>query len=186
MKITVGVSNRHVHLRKEDCDILFGKDYELTHYADLKQPGQYASGEFVILKTPKSTIEKVRVLGPFRNYSQVEISQTDSYKLGLKPPVRDSGEIENSEKITLIGPKGEIEIEGCIIARRHLHINKEEKELYNLPDVVKIKVLGERGGMLDNVFVKVADPAFLELHLDTDEANGLGIKNGNEVEIIID
>ena len=183
MKVTVGISNRHVHLKKEDCDILFGSGFELENISDLKQPGQFAAKQVVTLKTDKGTIENVRVLGPFRPATQVEISRTDAYKLGLNPPVRDSGDLEGSEKITLIGPMGEVEVIGCILPRRHIHISSSDKEKYNFPDVVSVKYDGVRGGVFDNVAVKVADPSYFELHLDTDEANAFNIKNEDEVVI---
>ena len=183
MKVSVGISNRHVHLKKEDADILFGNGFELEEISPLKQPGQYASKQVVTLKTDKGTIENVRVLGPFRSYSQVEISKTDAYKLGLNPPIRDSGDLNNSEKITLVGPMGEVENIDCIIARRHIHISSSDKEKHNLPDVVRVRFDDVKGGTLDNVVVKVADPSYFELHLDTDEANAFNIKNEDEVVI---
>ena len=128
MKVTVGVSNHHVHLKQSDLDILFG--CELTKKSDLKQPGQFASFEVVTIKTDKSEINNVRVLGPVRNYTQIEISKTDAYKLGLNPPVRSSGNLDNSEIVTLIGPNGSIKTDGCIIADRHIHITYEDKEKY--------------------------------------------------------
>ena len=124
MKVTIGVSNRHVHLKEEHLYELFGDDYKLEKRNDLTQPGQFASTALVSLKTSKGILENVRVLGPLRNYTQVEISKTDAYKLGVNPPVRNSGDLDNSESITIIGPRGEITIEeGCIIATRHIFLN---------------------------------------------------------------
>ena len=184
MKVKVGISNRHIHLKQADCDILFGKGFELENFADLKQIGQFAAKQVLTLKTNKGTIENVRIIGPVRNYSQVEISRTDAYKLGLNPPIRDAGDLNESEKITLVGPCGEVEIVGCIIARRHIHITKEDKEKYNLPDTVKVEYDGVRGGVFDNVFVKVSDASYFELHIDTDEANAFDLKNDDELKII--
>ena len=181
MKLKVGVSNRHVHLKQSDLDILFGQ--ELTKQKDLTQPGQFASCEFVTIKTAKSEINNVRVLGPVRDYTQIEISKTDAYKLGLNPPVRSSGHLENSEVVTLIGPKGSITTNGCIIADRHIHITYVDKEKYNFPDKVKIKIAGEKPGIIE-VNIKPSTEAFLELHLDTDDANAFLLKNGDEVEIL--
>lgn len=186
MKIPVGVSNRHVHLTRESVDILFGKDYELTKRNDLTQPGQFACEETLIIKTNKSQIEKVRILGPIRNYNQVEISKTDAYSLGLNPPVRNSGDVKNSEVVTLIGPKGEIEIEGCIIASRHIHITEEEAKKLNFEEdkIVSVKVDTIKGGILNDVHIKIFKEAYFELHLDTDDANAHFLKQNDYVEII--
>lgn len=173
-EINIGISNRHVHLKREDLDILFGKGYELTCFRPLSQPGQYACNEKVTIKTEKNKIDNVRVLGPVRNYTQVEISKTDSFVLGLNPPVRDSGDIDNSESITIVGPNGEVTIkEGCIIATRHIHATAEDVERLGIVGVDKVDVVlpGDKGGILYNVSIKV-DPSFsLEMHLDTDDGN---------------
>lgn len=187
MKVSIGVSNRHVHLKEKDLEILFGKDYNLEVDKEMSQPGQYASTSFVDLKTEKNTIKHVRVVGPLRDYTQVEISKTDSYFLGLNPPVRDSGDLKGSESITLIGPKGEFKIvEGCIIADRHIHITPKQMELYNLigKETVNVKLYGDKGGIITNVHLKVQDEAYFELHLDTDDANAHLIKQGDIGEII--
>lgn len=186
MKIKVGVSNRHVHLTKEVKDILFGDVYELTKKNDLSQKGEYACNETVTLKTEKSIIENVKIIGPIRNYTQVEITKTDSYKLGIKPPVRMSGDLDNSENITLIGPKGEYYLEsGTIIAERHIHMSTLEAEKYNYSnnDKVNIKIDGDKPGILSNVIIKTNDNYSLELHLDTDDANAFLLSNGDEVEM---
>ena len=186
MKVSIGVSNRHVHLTRENLKKLFGDDYKLEKKKELTQPGQFASTALVTLKTEKDIIENVRVLGPVRNYTQVEISRTDAYKLGLNPPVRNSGDLSDSEKIVIVGPKGEVETDGCIIATRHIHILKEQMSLYNLEGKEKVNVLipGEKGGIISNVYLKVADESFFELHLDTDDANAHLVKNGDIAEII--
>lgn len=188
MKVSVGVSNRHVHLKKTDLEKLFGKGYELENIGDLNQPGQFKSSSLVTIKTKKSEINKVRVLGPIRDYTQIEISKTDSYKLGLNPPVRNSGDLSDSEKIIIVGPKGEIETDGCIIATRHIHILKEQMKLYNLVGKEKVNVLipGEKGGIISDVYLKVAPNSFFELHLDTDDANAHLLKSGDIVEILED
>jgi len=187
MKISIGVSNRHVHLTKEHLQILFGKNFELEKKNDLTQPGQYASTSLVTIKTEKSEIDKVRVLGPVRPYSQVEISKTDAYKLGLNPPVRNSGDLQGSSPVTIIGPNGSVELEeGCIIPTRHIHILPNQVSLYGLEgkDMVDVKINGEKGGILTNVFIKPSEEAFFELHLDTDDANAHLIKNGDIGEIL--
>jgi len=187
MKVSIGVSNRHVHLTEEDLKTLFGENYELEVDKEMTQPGQFASKAFVDLKTEKNTINHVRVVGPIREYTQVEISKTDSYFLGLNPPVRDSGDLDGSESITLVGPIGEIKIEkGCIIANRHIHITPKQLEMYNLKDkkVVDVKLDGEKGGIISDVHLKVQDEAFFELHLDTDDANAHLVKQGDIGEIL--
>ena len=187
MKITVGVSNRHVHLKREHLDILYGKDYELEIKKELTQPGQFASTAVVTLKTGKGILENVRILGPLRDYTQVEISKTDAYKLGLNPPIRNSGDLKLSESVTLIGPNGEVTIkEGCIIATRHIHLSLEHVKKYKLQgkETVSVKIKGEKGGIIDNVYLKVLPDSFFELHLDTDDANAHFLKNGDIVEII--
>ena len=187
MMVSIGVSNRHVHLTKEHLEILFGKGYELEKKNDLTQPGQFASTATLTLKTEKSEIPNVRVLGPVRDYTQVEISKTDSYKLGLNPPVRNSGDLKDSEKITLIGPNGTVNLDfGCIIATRHIHLTKEHIKAYNLEgkECVRVRLSGEKGAILDNVYLKVSDDAYFELHLDTDDANANLIKNKDIGEIL--
>lgn len=186
MKVQVGVSNRHIHLTEEHYRILFG-DKKIEIDRELNQPGQFASKDYVTLKTDKSTIEKVRLLGPCRDYTQVEISRTDAYKLGLNPPVRTSGDLEGSSPITLIGPNGTLELDsGCIIADRHIHVDDKIIKYYHLEglDEVSVLVPGEKGGILSHVHLKRSDEAYFELHLDTDDANGFMLKQGDIVEII--
>lgn len=188
MKVTIGISNRHVHLTQKDLEFLFGKGYELQKLKDIKQPGQFAATDTVTIKTDKSEIENVRILGPTREYSQVEISKTDAYTLGLNPPVRESGDIKNSESITIVGPKGELYLkEGCILATRHIHINPKQVKLYGLEGLDKVNVLieGQKGVVLKNVFIRISDPAYYEMHLDTDDANACLIKNGDIATILV-
>ncbi|OWZ83095.1 phosphate propanoyltransferase [Natranaerobius trueperi] len=188
-KVTAGVSNRHLHVSQEDLENLFGEGYELTPVKDLGQPGQYAAEETVTLKGPKGTIDRVRVLGPIRSKTQVELSRTDSFVLGINPPVRDSGDIEGSEGLTLIGPKGEVELEkGVILAKRHIHLHTSDAEKMDLQDkdLVKVDIEGERGVLFKEVLVRVKDSYAAEFHIDTDEANAAGVKNGDQVTIIKD
>ena len=187
MKVSIGVSNKHVHLTKEHLEVLFGKGYELEKKNDLTQPGQYASTALVTLKTAKAEINNVRVLGPIRPYTQVEISKTDAYKLGLNPPVRNSGDLKDSESITIVGPKGIVTVnEGCIIPTRHIHILPNQVKSYGLEgrEKVNVKLNGEKGGIITNVHLKISENAFFELHIDTDDANAHLIKNGDIGEII--
>lgn len=187
MEINIGISNRHVHLTREHVAILFGEGYELTKKNDLSQKGQYACNETVTIKTEKNELSRVRVLGPVRNYTQVEISKTDSFTLGLNPPVRESGDIKDSEKITIIGPNGEVSLEeGCIIATRHIHANPEDVKRLGLEDIdyVDVKLPGLKGGILHHVSIKV-DPSYtLELHLDTDDGNAHFVTKDTKATII--
>lgn len=186
--ISVGVSNRHIHLTRQDVETLFGKGYRLTPLKDLSQPGQYACKEQLTIVGPSlRPIEKVRVLGPERKASQVEISRTDAYLLKVRPPVRESGKIAGSAPITIIGPKGVVTLsEGCIIANRHIHMSPEDGARFGLKDndYVTVDAFGERRTRFFDVQVRV-DPNFrLEMHLDTDDANAAGLANGAKVAIV--
>lgn len=186
LKVPVGVSNRHVHLSAEDLAILFGEGHNLTPIKDLSQPGQFASDEVVSIIGPKGRIDKVRILGPVRKQTQVEISRTDSFVLGVKPPVRDSGDLKNSPGIIIEGPKGKVEIkEGVICAQRHLHLHPEEAEKLGLKDkeYISVRVEGERGLVFDHVFVRVHPQFAMDLHIDIDEANAAGLSTGDLVTI---
>lgn len=186
MKISIGVSGRHVHLKEEDYKVLFG-DEPLIKKVDLKQPHQFAATNTVTVVGPKNKIENVRVLGPLRSYTQVEVAKTDAFKLGVNPPIRKSGDVEGSEKIKLIGPKGELDLEyGCIIPTRHIHISKDQLETYGLKEdqLVNLYILGEKSTILKNVGLSVSDEAYFEAHLDTDDANACLIKNDDIVDII--
>lgn len=186
MKVVLGVSNRHVHLKKEHYQILFGADFEIENLKNLKQPGQFVTNYKVTIKTNKDKLENVTVIGDIREYTQIEISKTDAYKLGINPPVRASGDVLNSEVVTLIGPKGEVTTEGCIIADRHIHITPKQKEYYGFNDIDKVDILvkGVKGGIISNVAFKVSEDAYFELHLDTDDANSHLINNDDVLDII--
>lgn len=188
MSVKIGVSARHVHVTKDDLNILFGEGYKLTKKVDLSQPGQYACNEQVILKGPKGIIERVRILGPERGETQVEISKTDSFVLGINPPVRNSGDLKGAAKITIVGPCGEITKDAAIIATRHVHATMEDakKHGFEKKEFVKIMVKGEKGGILENVYVRISDNFSYEVHLDTDDANAFLIKNGDEAELIME
>ena len=184
--VPVGISNRHLHLSQQDLYTLFGAGYELTPLKDLSQTGQYAAEETVTLVTKKSSIQNVRILGPVRPETQVEISKTDAFALGIKPPVRDSGSIDNSESLVLIGPKGAAMLEkGVILALRHIHMNEEDAAGLGLKDkdTVSVKTSGERGVVFENVLVRVRKDFVLEMHIDTDEANAADLSNGQKVQI---
>ena len=186
MEVKVGVSARHIHLTQSDIDILFGENYELHKRNDLSQKGQYASEEKVIIRTKKGELE-LRVLGPTRAYTQAEISKTESYKLGINPPVRNSGDVEGSEKVTIIGPNGIIEDkECCIIADRHIQLSIDESIKYKLKDgeIVSVKVNGLKGGIMGNVHIRVAENFSCEMHIDTDDSNAFLVNNGDILEVI--
>lgn len=185
MKVLLGISNKHVHLSTEDYKILFG-DEPLNKVKDLIQPGQYASDKKVTVKTEKRAFEGLRVLGPLRSYTQVEVSKTDSFALGINPPIRNSGDLEGSATVTIVGPCGEVTKPCCIIANRHIHINPKEREELGLVgvDKVSVKVEGEKATVFDNVWLKEDESYVLELHLDTDDGNGALAKTGDYLEII--
>ena len=185
--VPVGISNRHVHLSSADLAALFGPGYQLTPIKPLTQPGQFASRETVTVVGPKGKIEKMRVLGPVRGQTQIEISITDSFTLGVKPVIRMSGKLKDSAGAKVIGPAGEITIpEGVIVAARHLHISARQAEVYGLKDgdIVGLRVPGERALIFENVVVRGGDGHELEVHMDVDEANAAKLKNGNILEII--
>lgn len=184
LEIPVGVSNRHIHLCREDMDILFGYGSTLTRFKAVKQPGQYAAEEVVTLRGPKGELSNVRVLGPLRNTTQVEISVADGFALGAKAPVRMSGDLLESPGIDIIGPKGRVvKHNGMIVAWRHIHISPQEAEQHGLRDGMEIDVKtdGPRGGVLSHVVVRVTADAVLEMHIDVEEANGFGLRNGDRV-----
>ena len=186
MKVLLGVSNRHIHLTEEDYKVLFG-DEPLGKVKDLVQPGQFASDKKVTLKTEKRSMDGVRLLGPFRNYTQVEISKTDSFAFGINPPIRNSGDLEGAAVITIVGPKGEVTKPCCIIANRHLHINPQQRQELGLVGVEKVnaKIVSEKGTIFEDVWIKESADYTLELHIDTDDGNGSLAKTGDEVEIFI-
>lgn len=185
--VTVGVSNRHIHLSQEHLEQLFGKGHELTPIKDLSQPGQFASKECVTLVGPRGVIEKVRVLGPVRARTQVEVLAADTFKLGVPQAIRLSGHLEGTPGITVVGPEGTVVLpEGVIVAARHIHMTPEDAARRGLHDgqVVSIKFGGERGGQLDEVVIRATRTGALDCHIDTEEANALHIKNGSVVEVV--
>lgn len=186
--VPVGVSNRHIHLSRGDLDTLFGEGYELTPIKELSQPGQYACKETLTIIGPSlRPIENVRVLGPVRRASQVEISVTDSYVLKVKPPVRESGNLKGSAPVTIIGPKGVVTLgEGCIIANRHIHMSEDDARAFGLKDFdrVTVDVFGTKRTRWFDVQVRVSPDFRLEMHVDTDDANAAGIGNGAKVKIV--
>jgi putative phosphotransacetylase len=186
--IISGVSARHLHLSQEHLEKLFGPGATLTCYKDLRQPGQFACEEKVSIVGPKGTFENVRVLGPVRKETQIEISLTDSLKLGLTPPVRDSGDVEGTPGVELIGPKGRVKLErGLMIAKRHIHMLPEDAEYYGVKDKDLVAVLCDTKGrkaVLMDVLVRVNPNYALEFHVDTDESNAVLLKTGDLVHIV--
>lgn len=183
----VGVSARHVHLSKEDLEILYGKGYELTKKKEL-MGGQYAADECVTIVGLKlRAIENVRILGPLRKQTQVEISATDAIKLGMKAPIRESGDIKGSAPITIVGPKGAVyKQEGCIIAKRHIHMSPADAKAAGVTNgqIVSVQVDNERGTTFNEVTIRVDESYTLEMHIDTDEANASSISTGNTITIL--
>ncbi|GAC43214.1 phosphate propanoyltransferase [Paenibacillus popilliae] len=188
MKIVpVGVSGRHIHLTQQDIETLFGAGYQLTEFKSLSQPGQFAANETVEVIGPKGSFKKVRILGPARPASQLEVSRTDAFTLGVNSPVRESGNIEGTPGIQLKGPTGEVELQqGVIVAARHIHFHTSDAEKWGIQDKAKLRVRvgGDRGVVFENVIARVHDNFALDMHIDTDEANAAGVKNGDTAEIV--
>lgn len=187
----MGVSARHIHLTDAHVELLFGPKAKLTILKPLHQPGEFASEQQVTLVSPSGrTLGPVRVLGPTRKASQVEIALTDCYALGLKklPPIRPSGDHTDTFGITLVGPHGAVTLtSGLIRANRHIHLHTSEAEALGLKnnDTVDVRVDGERPAILHGCQVR-AHPAFRsEMHLDTDDANAIGVKSGATVQILL-
>jgi len=186
MQIPVGISNRHLHLSPQDLAALFGSSYQLVSQKSLRQPGQYAACETVALIGPKGQIDGVRVLGPTRSKTQIEISQIDAVRLGITPPVRESGDLSGAADILIRGPLGEVVArESTILAWRHLHLHTNEALELGLTSghTISVAVQGNRALTFHNVIVRVNPQFKSELHVDTDEANACGLKNGDVIEI---
>lgn len=182
--VPVGISNRHIHLSQADLDQLFGAVYQLTPMKELSQPGQFACKETVTICGPKGAIEKVRVLGPVRKETQIEIVAGDCFKLGVKAPAKLSGDLAGTPGITVVGPKGSVQTaQGLIVAQRHIHMAPADAQAYGVQDgqIVKIRVGGLRGGIYDNVAIRVTTSSKLECHLDTEEANAMGVAGTVEI-----
>ncbi|WP_297597299.1 phosphate propanoyltransferase [uncultured Cetobacterium sp.] len=187
LTVPLGISNRHIHLKQEDTEILFGKGYELNKLKDLSQKGQFAAKEVVTVCGPKSVIEKVRILGPARKETQVEVSISDCLKLGIKGKVKMSGDICETPGITLVGPKGTVVLsKGIIVSQRHIHMDEKDAKRFGVSngEIVSIKIDGIRGGQYDNTCIRVDKNFTLECHLDTEEANALGVDSSSKVRII--
>lgn len=187
-KIPLGVSGRHIHLSKEHLEILFGEGYELTKFKDLSQPGQYACEEKVDVISPEGrTLNGVRILGPTRKDTQLEVSRSDAIRGKFIAPVRSSGDIKGSGACTLIGPKGKVELcEGVIVADRHIHFSELDAQEFGVKDldVFSIYVKGEKSGILNEVLCRVSNKFALDCHLDTDDGAAFGLQNGDFVQLV--
>lgn len=180
-EVPIAVSNRHVHLSPIALERLFGRGYELNKLKDLSQPGQFAAKETVTLIGPKGKLANVRVLGPARGATQVEISMSDGFVLGVHPPVRVSGDIAGTPGIKIQGPRGQLTIkEGLICAARHIHMHPTDAEAFGVGDgdLVKIKVEGSRSLIFDDTLIRVSPKYRLEMHVDFDEANAANLQKG--------
>lgn len=189
MKIPLKVSARHIHLSNKDKEILFGKNYQLTHQKNLSQPKQFATKETVRIIGPKNQLNKVRIIGPVRKKTQLELSLTDAYQLGLVIPIRLSGNLQNSAgKVKLVGPQGKISLKnGVIAAQRHLHIEPDLAKKLNINhgQSISVQTKGVRRLIFQNVIVRSRqDVDRLSLQIDVDEANAAGVKTNDLVELI--
>lgn len=188
-KVEIGISNKHLHLCQEDIEKLFGAGHELTPMKDLVQPGQFACEEKVDIVGPKGTLKGIRVLGPARPETQVEVSMTDARTLGIDAPIRESGKLEGTPGCKLIGPAGEVDLDhGVMVALRHVHLSPEQAEEAGVKDkdIVKLKIEGERSLIFDNVLIRSGEGHFREAHLDTDEGNAACCSGATVAEIIAD
>jgi putative phosphotransacetylase len=187
-KVIVNLSNRHVHVTHEDLEALFGKGHALTKTKDLMQPGQFACDETVTIKGPKGQLDNVRILGPERKETQCEILASDVFKLGVPGcPVRESGQIDGSMGMEVVGPAGSVKkAKGLIIAKRHIHFDPEAARRFSVGDkeLVSIRVGGERSAIFENVVCRVHPTYALECHLDFDEGNAVGIGSGSMGEVL--
>jgi putative phosphotransacetylase len=186
-EIPIAVSNRHIHLSMEHLERLFGRGYRLNKLKDLSQPGQFAAKETVTLIGPKGKLEKVRILGPSRGDTQIEISLFDGYSLGITPPIKDSGDIAGTPSVTIQGPRGQLTVpQGLICAARHIHMHPDDAARFNVGNGqrVQVRVSGQRGVIFDQVLVRVSPNYKLEMHIDIDEANAAEIKNGQIGELL--
>ena len=184
MDIVVGVSNHHIHLKEEDAYALFGEGYELTNKRDLLQKGQYAAEETLTIEKNGKILEHIRIIGPYRNYTQVELLDTDNEYFGIQAPIRSSGDLKGSETVDLIGPKGRIKaIESTIIADTHIHMSADDLIKYNVNKGDTVSVEFENGYKMDDVHIKSDETCVLELHINKDIATNNGIETGMKVKI---
>ena len=194
--IPVGISNRHIHISQTDLEILFGKGYRLSTFREISQRGQFAANETLDVHGPAGRIEKVRIVGPVRPRTQLELSASDAFALGISPPVRYSGDVDGSAGATLVGPAGRLELtEGVILPIRHIHMSPADAKVFGVFDGARVLVAPARVAqfstqnepralIFDNVLIRVNARFVLDFHIDIDEANASGLKNGDHVKII--
>jgi putative phosphotransacetylase len=188
-KVPVGISARHIHLSPEHIEVLFGAGYRLKELKPLSQPGQFAAEEQVAIVGPKGKFDNIRILGPARGKTQIEISRTDGFQLGVNPPVRESGNIAGTPGLKVRGPAGEIELqEGVIVAARHIHFHTDDAARWGIADKQKLRVRldGERPLIFEDVIARVSGQYALDMHIDTDEGNAAGVKTGDTAVILED
>lgn len=186
-QVPVGISARHIHLERKHVEWLFGTGYRLTPIKAVSQPGQYACKETVEVIGPKGQPVRLRILGPERTNTQIEVSLSDSRILGMIPPVRSSGDVLGTPGIRIRGPKREIEVErGVIIADRHIHMTPEDARWFGVKDGqrVRVSIKGQRGGIMDNVMIRASSACSLDFHIDTDDANAFQLRQGQMVGIL--
>lgn len=185
--VPTGVSNKHIHLTRQDLNVLFGYGYQLTVKKKLSQPGQFAAQECVEVIGPKGTFRSVRILGPLRDHTQIELARTDCYKIGIHAPVRSSGDVKGTPGIILKGPNGVLHVkEGVIVADRHIHLSEAEAAAFGLKDGdhVSVAIGGIKPGVMENVLIRAGAKHKMDFHIDTDDANAFGLHNGSLVTII--
>jgi putative phosphotransacetylase len=190
MKIVINLSNHHIHLSQKDLNQLFGENYQLTKLHDLLQPDQFAAKETVTIRGTKGEIKKMRILGPIREKTQCEIMLGDVYHLGVKnPQIKLSGDLDNSCPFTIIGPVGTVEKrQGLIIAKRHIHLDEKTAKKWDVKNGEEVAVragLDERNVVFEDVIIRVSDKYVPECHIDFDEGNAAGVKNGDEGLILM-
>lgn len=186
--IPIGVSARHMHVRQEDLEALFGAGHRLGKLRDLNQPGEFAAEETVTVVGPKRRFFDVRILGPTRQRTQVELSYSDGIYLGIDLPHRLSGDVEGSAPIILVGPQGVLNLkEGAIRAKRHIHVSPQDSARLSVRDgqIVSVRTTGEMSVTFNNVVIREGEGLNLEMHVDTDEANAAGLRCGDPVELLL-
>ena len=185
-QVSIMMSNRHVHLSREVCDQIFGKGYELTEKKAIGA-GEFAAEETVTLEGPKGRIEQVRVMGPVRGFTQAELLQSDCHKLGVDAPLRDSGDLEGAASLTITGPVGKVQVPCAIVACRHIHMANVISEPLGITNgqMVSVRTGGERSVTFHNVLVRVHKGTRAEMHIDMEEGNAAGLKNGDVGEIVV-
>ena len=187
-KVTIGLTNKHLHLSAAHIDVLFGAGHKLTPTKDLRQPGQFACEEKVDLEGPKGVLKGLRVLGPARGETQIELSLTDARSLGIKAPVRESGKLAGTPGCKLTGPAGSVELDhGVIVALRHVHLSPDEALAAGVKDkdIIRVRVGGERAVVFEEVLVRAGEAHLSEFHLDTDEGNAAGVDSGQDAELLL-